>query len=254
MARVIREVRQRRGCFGTAFLVVFWLWNAFMLWALFSGLANVSNPNSYDSAAERAGAAIGTTIGVTMILVIWGAGTLILGLMVLLTRGRTEIVEHAPAAVARADDPALLETSGSYNRRAEPQLIAGSARSSRPIQLAQAPRGRSVAIVGESLYQPTIDAAMRDSEEVDGVYIVGLTIEAEPGNPHDPDAVRVAWRGHTVGYLPRKRTADWHSTMGQSIGACSGAIIYGGFDEGEAEGREPMAGIWLNVNWPPRPA
>lgn len=30
-----------------------------------------------------------------------------------------------------------------------------------------------------------------------------LTLVREPGNPHDARAVRVEWRGHHLGYLPR---------------------------------------------------
>ncbi len=30
-----------------------------------------------------------------------------------------------------------------------------------------------------------------------------LTLVREPDNPHDPRAVRVEWRGHKLGYLPR---------------------------------------------------
>jgi len=30
-----------------------------------------------------------------------------------------------------------------------------------------------------------------------------LTLAAEQGNPHDPDAVAVVWNGRKLGYLPR---------------------------------------------------
>jgi len=30
-----------------------------------------------------------------------------------------------------------------------------------------------------------------------------LTLTREPGNPHDPDAVALYWRGQKLGYLPR---------------------------------------------------
>ena len=255
MARIIREERQQRGCFGTGILIVFWGWNALMLWWAISGVGAMSGVPRADTEAGQAGQAIGFGIGLTMILVIWGAGTLILGLMVLMTRGRTVILEHAPAAVARADDPSLLDDGGKRDRRrSEPQLIFAQPRVARPLLLAPAPRGQSIAIVGESMYQSAIDAAARDAEQVNGVFVVNFTIEAEPGNSHDPDAVRVAWRGHTVGYLPRKRTDGWHSAMGTRIGACSGAIIYGGFDEAADKDRDPMAGIWLDMTWPPQPA
>jgi len=31
-----------------------------------------------------------------------------------------------------------------------------------------------------------------------------LELVREPDNAHDPNAVRVAWRGHMLGYLPRR--------------------------------------------------
>jgi len=34
-----------------------------------------------------------------------------------------------------------------------------------------------------------------------------LTLAREPGNPHDANAVRVEWRGHKLGYVPRRENA-----------------------------------------------
>jgi len=34
-----------------------------------------------------------------------------------------------------------------------------------------------------------------------------LTLVAEPGNAHDPNAVRVEWRGRKLGYVPRRQNA-----------------------------------------------
>lgn len=34
-----------------------------------------------------------------------------------------------------------------------------------------------------------------------------LELVREPANPHDPNAVRVDWRGHKLGYLPRRENA-----------------------------------------------
>jgi len=30
-----------------------------------------------------------------------------------------------------------------------------------------------------------------------------LALVREPGNPHDPKAIRVEWQGHLIGYVPR---------------------------------------------------
>jgi len=35
-----------------------------------------------------------------------------------------------------------------------------------------------------------------------------LALVREPGNPHDANAVRVEWRGHKLGYVPRRENAD----------------------------------------------
>jgi hypothetical protein len=35
-----------------------------------------------------------------------------------------------------------------------------------------------------------------------------LVLVREPANPHDPDAVRLDWDGHVLGYLPRPDSAD----------------------------------------------
>lgn len=35
-----------------------------------------------------------------------------------------------------------------------------------------------------------------------------LALVREPDNPHDARAVRVDWRGHKLGYVPRRENAD----------------------------------------------
>ena len=35
-----------------------------------------------------------------------------------------------------------------------------------------------------------------------------LTLVREPANPHDPNAIRLEWSGHRLGYVPRKDNAD----------------------------------------------
>ena len=34
-----------------------------------------------------------------------------------------------------------------------------------------------------------------------------LTLVREPDNPHDPNAVRIDWRGQQLGYLPRRENS-----------------------------------------------
>ena len=40
-----------------------------------------------------------------------------------------------------------------------------------------------------------------------------LMLVREPGNPHDPNAIRVDWDGHALGYVPRTRNAALASAM-----------------------------------------
>ena len=48
-----------------------------------------------------------------------------------------------------------------------------------------------------------------------------LTLAREPGNPHDSNAVRVEWRGHKLGYVPRRenRAVARHMDSGGSVEA-----------------------------------
>ena len=48
-----------------------------------------------------------------------------------------------------------------------------------------------------------------------------LELVREPDNPHDPNAVRVEWRGRKLGYVPRRQNATlaWGLERGMSLRA-----------------------------------
>ena len=48
-----------------------------------------------------------------------------------------------------------------------------------------------------------------------------LDLVREPDNPHDPNAVRVEWRGRNLGYVPRRENAAlaWAMDGGEAVGA-----------------------------------
>jgi hypothetical protein len=48
-----------------------------------------------------------------------------------------------------------------------------------------------------------------------------LDLQREADNPHDANAVSVCWRGHKLGYLPRRENAaaSWSLDRGQQLGA-----------------------------------
>jgi hypothetical protein len=59
----------------------------------------------------------------------------------------------------------------------------------------------------EILVQTSLTAGLahHDAKAVWDEIRAGDTLDLvrERDNPHDPNAVRVAWRGHTLGYVPR---------------------------------------------------
>jgi len=79
--------KARRGPIGWTLKWLFIAFNLVMAVLLFAGLGSVGETmNTATSEAERAGTAIGATIGTGLVLVFWMAGAVILGLLVLLTR------------------------------------------------------------------------------------------------------------------------------------------------------------------------
>ena len=79
--------KPQRGIFGKIIKYTFILFNIFMGWWLVAGMqAATKAVDATSSAAEHAGAAIGTGIGAAMIIGLWVFGDIILGLFVLLTR------------------------------------------------------------------------------------------------------------------------------------------------------------------------
>ena len=55
-------------------------------------------------------------------------------------------------------------------------------------------------------HSPLAGFRYHDAAALWGALRVGdaLVLVREPGNPHDPRAVRVEWRGHVLGYVPRR--------------------------------------------------
>jgi hypothetical protein len=93
MARIVRREIRKRGFFGWIFLILFVLFNLGML-AWLVAYWNLLAGSNAASDAERAGTIIGGTIGSGLLIFIWVAGAVILGLFAILTRGRKSIVEE----------------------------------------------------------------------------------------------------------------------------------------------------------------
>jgi hypothetical protein len=79
----------KRGVFGVTSKWLFIGFNLFMLYATMKGLGDASQTvKSGASEAERAGAAVGTGLGAMILLIIWGAGAVILGSITYFTRAK----------------------------------------------------------------------------------------------------------------------------------------------------------------------
>ncbi len=95
MAKIIRTEKRRRGVFGQILKLIFILFNVAMLIAVISGLNNVGNyTQTLNSQAEISAAGTGAAIGIGFIIVFWAAGDVILGLLVMFTRGKVSIIEE----------------------------------------------------------------------------------------------------------------------------------------------------------------
>jgi hypothetical protein len=108
MARVVRHERRQRGVFGWIFLILFWAFNAYMLYALSAGISAVNHTASPADEFSQAGRTIGIGLGVGFLLTVWVAGAVILGLFVLFSRGSTVIIEETAGGTPM---PANLDTS-----------------------------------------------------------------------------------------------------------------------------------------------
>jgi hypothetical protein len=81
--------KPRRGIFGKLVKWAFILFNVLMLVWLIAGMNAAANATQPGTEAGKAGAAIGTAIGAGLIIALWVAGDIILGLFVLFTRPKT---------------------------------------------------------------------------------------------------------------------------------------------------------------------
>ena len=73
-----------------------------------------------------------------------------------------------------------------------------------------------------------------------------LTLVREPDNRYDARAVRVEWRGHKIGYVPRRENADVARLM-------DGGQVLEGRIVRLAEGRDPWSRVRFEILVPLQP-
>lgn len=81
--------KPKRGFFGKLFKWTFICFNILMTFWLISYWGTIGDMTSGASGAEKAGAAIGGTIGTGMLFGLWVFGDIVLGLFVLFTRPKS---------------------------------------------------------------------------------------------------------------------------------------------------------------------
>ncbi|MCK1542009.1 hypothetical protein IVB12_08505 [Bradyrhizobium sp. 179] len=93
MASIVRTEKYQRGTFGTFIKWAFIAFNVLMLIWIIGGFHAASTIEVHSN-AERAGRAIGSAIGVASLLTLWMVGDVILGILVLFTRGTKVVTEQ----------------------------------------------------------------------------------------------------------------------------------------------------------------
>jgi F0F1-type ATP synthase membrane subunit a len=94
-ARIERVETRRRGFFGTIFWWVFLAFNVLLgLWLFYAIKISSEHFQATADAAAQAGTAIGGTLAVGILLWLWVMGDVILGLLVLLSRGKKVTIER----------------------------------------------------------------------------------------------------------------------------------------------------------------
>lgn len=99
MARIVRTEVRKRGFLGKIIKFTFIAFNLLMALFLFVGVGGLSEgAQKLQSDAEMAGYGIGAAIGIGGLIFLWVAGDIILGLFVLLTRGKKTIIDEEVSA------------------------------------------------------------------------------------------------------------------------------------------------------------
>jgi hypothetical protein len=90
---VVRIEKRERSVAGKLIKWAFVGFNILMAVWMVGGLHAVSKIETH-SAAEQIGSGVGAAVGFTMLLTLWALGDLILGILVLVTRGNKVIIEE----------------------------------------------------------------------------------------------------------------------------------------------------------------
>jgi len=94
--------------------------------------------------------------------------------------------------------------------------------------------GFNTEVVGEASYKQQLRSVFGSGE---GRKHFEASLDAEPGNPHDPNAIKVSINGGTVGYLPRPSAKRYGKKYGSRSQTCGAVVV----------AREGGLGVWLDL-------
>lgn len=92
MTQIVRREVRKRGFFGWVFLLIFIGWNVLMLLWLIASLNGIGQ--QLDASSNPDATAVGNAIGMMFLIFVWAAGSLIFGLLAILTRGSKVLIEE----------------------------------------------------------------------------------------------------------------------------------------------------------------
>jgi hypothetical protein len=140
---IVGTVKRERSFVGQLFKWAFIGFNFLMIVWISGGVLSASRIQTH-SPLEQIGTTIGATIGVTLLVILWALGDLILGILVLLTRGNRVIIEEssssfAPRGWSVADEGPAFDLARVDQRIAE--LKAEAPPSPRSVMASPSPQG-----------------------------------------------------------------------------------------------------------------
>ena len=112
---IVRTEKRQRSFAGKLIKWTFVAFNILMAVWIVGGLYSVSKIPTY-SVAQQIGSGVGAAIGVTMLLILWALGDLILGILVLVTRGNKVIIEESSTTFGAPSSKSSPESTFNLER------------------------------------------------------------------------------------------------------------------------------------------
>ena len=139
---IVRTEKRQRSFAGKLIKWAFVGFNVFMAVWIVGGLYSVSKIPTH-SVAQQIGSGVGVAIGVTMLLILWALGDLILGILVLVTRGNKVVIEESSTTFSELSSRSSPQSTFNLERIDEriAQLKAERAVSPAPTPATPIPQG-----------------------------------------------------------------------------------------------------------------